>query len=566
MQTTPQERIDDLTERGWWSDTTLLTLFDAAVAQAPDSLALVDQFNREALDGQSAQRLSFSEVNESVDQLAAALYAQGIRKDDILVVQLPNIAELVVLYLAIARLGAIISPVAMQYGPHELAGARDTLDPAAFISIARFGDKDYARDHGPVFRSPTRLLGFGNDLPGGFSRLALGAPSDNREAAGDYMAQLEHSANDVLTVCWTSGTTGQPKGVPRSHNMWMASARGAHDVADMQDGEAILNPFPMVNMAAIGGFLYPWLMRKSKLVLHHPLDLAVFLEQIQREGIGYTIAPPAVLNMLLKRSELLDAIDLSSLRAIGSGSAPLSEWMVREFQQSRGIPILNIFGSNEGICLASDPYDLPDPEDRARFFPRFGVKGLDWRNRTAAEIQSRLIDLQTGEEITEPGASGELEIWGSTVFDGYWNSPNANAEVFREDGFFRTGDVFEIEGEGTPPRFYKFVGRCKDIILRGGYNISPDEIDNLLAGHPDIAEIAVLGYPDDILGERVGAVVVPKPGKAVELEDLTGFLREAGLATFKLPEAIRTTDALPRNAMGKVLRRELVVLFESESS
>ena len=152
------------------------------------------------------------------------------------------------------------------------------------------------------------------------------------------------------------------------------------------------------------------------------------------------------------------------------------------------------------------------------------------------------------------------------MFDGYWNSPNANAEVFREDGFFRTGDVFEIEGEGTPPRFYKFVGRCKDIILRGGYNISPDEIDNLLAGHPDIAEIAVLGYPDNILGERVGAVVVPKPGKAVELEDLTGFLREAGLATFKLPEAIRTTDALPRNAMGKVLRRELVVLFESESS
>ena len=153
------------------------------------------------------------------------------------------------------------------------------------------------------------------------------------------------------------------------------------------------------------------------------------------------------------------------------------------------------------------------------------------------------------------------------MFDGYWKSPEANAEVFTEDGYFRTGDVFEIvkDAEGEP-RFYKFVGRCKDIIIRGGVNISPDEIDNLLAGHPKVAEAAVVGYPDDVMGERVGAVVVPKPGEVPVLADLTDFLRSKGLAVFKLPEQLRIVGEIPHNAVGKVLRRELVGLFADSAS
>jgi acyl-CoA synthetase (AMP-forming)/AMP-acid ligase II len=268
--------------------------------------------------------------------------------------------------------------------------------------------------------------------------------------------------------------------------------------------------------------------------------------------------------MLLKQRELLDSIDLSGLRSIGSGSAPLSEWMVAGFQERYGIGILNIFGSNEGACLCSGLDDLPDPGDRAQFFPRFGVEEFAWSNRISERIRTRLVDLQTGDVVTGAGQQGELEIWGASVFDGYYKSPEANDEVFTKDGFFKTGDVFEIAGDGDTARFYKFVGRCKDIIVRGGVNISPDEVDNLLAGHPKVAEVAVVGYDDEIMGERIGAVVVPKSGENVTLEELTGFLREHGLAVFKLPEQLRCVDALPHNATGKVLRRELKVLFAPE--
>ncbi|MGI9247559.1 MAG: class I adenylate-forming enzyme family protein, partial [Woeseiaceae bacterium] len=313
-------------------------------------------------------------------------------------------------------------------------------------------------------------------------------------------------------------------------------------------------------------FLYCWLMRACTLVLHHPFDMQVFLKQIQDEKIASTIAPPAVLTMLLKKREILESVDISSLRCIGSGSAPLSEFMVAGFGEDYGIQILNIFGSNEGICLASGPKELPDYAERAQFFPRFGVDGLEWANRTGNNMKTRLVSLESGEEVTEIGKQGELEIWGSTVFDGYYKSPEANAEVFSADGYFRTGDVFEIPGEGEQSKFYKYVGRCKDIIVRGGVNISPDEIDNELAAHPKVAEVCVVGVDDEIMGERIGAAIVPKPGETVTLEDLTGFLKEKGMAVFKLPEKLLCVDELPYNATGKIQRRDVKELFDKELS
>ena len=567
MRTTPDDRIEEFTSCGWWGERTLTTLFDAAVKSSPDHLALVDQFNRADFSDGTAQRLSFAELDAIVDNVSAVFYDNGLRQDDFVVVQLPNIAELPVIYLALAKLGVIVSPVPVQYGTFELSKSAELLNPKAFISTSNFKGQNLASEHRDAFPNECTIFNFGDDLPDGAVALSLTTDEQTENAEwARYTTEIEISANDIFTICWTSGTTGQPKGVPRSHNLWIASATAAHDVAEMRDGEALLNPFPMVNMAAISGFLYPWLMRASTLILHHPLDLAVFLKQIEDEKVGYTIAPPALLNMLLKNREMLDAIDLSSLRCIGSGGAPLSEWMVAGFQNDYGIGILNIFGSNEGMCLASSMQDLPNPSDRAQYFPRFGVEGFDWSNRAGNRIKTRLVDLQTGEVVSKAGHKGELELWGSTVFDGYWKSPEANAEVFTEDGYFRTGDVFEVAGEGDESKFYKFVGRCKDIIVRGGVNISPDEIDNLLAGHPKVAEVAVVGYDDELMGEKVGAVIVNKPGENVTLKELTDFLREQGLAVFKLPEQLRCIDEIPHNAVGKVLRSELKPLFDNVSS
>jgi acyl-CoA synthetase (AMP-forming)/AMP-acid ligase II len=172
-------------------------------------------------------------------------------------------------------------------------------------------------------------------------------------------------------------------------------------------------------------------------------------------------------------------------------------------------------------------------------------------------ISTRLVDIETEEDISEPGRPGELRFQGAATFGGYWQNPGTTANAFDAQGYYRTGDLFEIAGEDQPPRFYRFVGRCKDIIVRGGVNISPAEIDDLLAGHPLVKEAAVVGVPDERLGERMCAAVVPVDGAAPTLADVAGWLEEQGLARFKLPEAMVTVDALPRNAMNKVSRRDL---------
>ena len=453
--------------------------------------------------------------------------------------------------------------MAVQYGPFELRKAGQLVEPAAFISLSNFKGTNLAREHGAVFSDTSKIFCFGHQPPEGSIPLALntGKPAGNSEYQ-TYVEGLNLDANDIFTICWTSGTTGQPKGVPRSHNMWIASATASMECAELQDNELILNPFPMINMAAIGGFLYCWLMRSCTIVLHHPFDMSVFLKQIQDEKIAYTIAPPALLTMLLNKREILDSFDLSKLRRIGSGSAPLSEFMVAGFGQDYGIDILNIFGSNEGICLTSGALDVPDYAERAHFFPRFGVDGLGWRGRTNDFIKTRLVDTKTGEVVTESGSEGELEIWGATVFDGYYKSPEANTEVFSADGYFRTGDVFELTGDGEVPRFYKYVGRCKDIIVRGGVNISPSEIDNELTAHPKVADVCVVGIEDDVMGERIAVAVVPKPNETIVLEDLTSFLKEKGMAVFKLPEKLLCVDSLPYNATGKIQRRDVTGLFD----
>ena len=467
--------------------------------------------------------------------------------------------------VVLARLGAIVSPVPVQYGPHELKKIQSELSARAFLSLGFLKGRDLLAEHADAF--PGCLL-YGLASPSAADAIDIGAYTPGtaqRDAWLDHRQAFAPDANDIFTICWTSGTTGTPKGVPRSTNHWLAISRASGDLAGLRDGDALLNPFPMVNMGGLGGFFFNWLIYRATLVLHHPLDLELYLRQLQAEKINYTIAPPALLNMLLREERLLDEVDLTHLRAIGSGSAPLAPWMIRGYEDKHGIAILNNFGSNEGMCLGSGPRDVPDPALRGELFPRFGVAGYEWSNRAASTISTRLIDPETGARIDEPGIPGEILFKGPTIFDGYWKAPQANAEVFTQDGYFRTGDLFEIAGPADDPRYYRFVGRRKDIIVRGGMNVSPAELDTLLAGHPDLADAAVFGAPDPVLGERIAVAVVVKPGHRVVLEDIVAFLKEKGVAVFKLPEVLHVFPELPRNALEKVLRHELVAATMPDS-
>lgn len=555
MQLTPQARIDDFTAKGWWGDLTLDDWLQRNRREVPDRLALVDPMNRAELDGNPPRRFAWGELGTEVDRVAAALLGIGLAKDDILTYQLPNISETVVLALACSRIGVVISPVVMPYRAHELGYVVDTVKPKAIVTLAQFAGHDHAAMAQAT--GVEHVLIHGGDAPEGTIDFDAAIRAADPADAQAYHDARPISPGEVFTIFWTSGTEARPKGVPRDMNHWIVNGEMVSEAADIREGEVLLNPFPLVNIGSFG-LVTPWLMHRGTLVLHHPFDLKVYLAQIAAERVNYTIAAPAILNALLKTPGLMEACDLSSLRAIGSGSAPLSPWMIEGFAKDHGIEVCNIYGSNEGASLFSDARQVPDHHDRARYFPRMGVAGIDWPgSRANTMISTRLVDIDTEEDITEPGRPGELRFQGAATFGGYWQNPETTANAFDAQGYYRTGDLFEIAGDDQPPRFYRFVGRCKDIIVRGGVNISPAEIDDLLAGHPLVKEAAVVGVPDERLGERMCAAVVPVDGATPTLGDVAGWLEKQGLARFKLPEAMVTVDALPRNAMNKVSRRDL---------
>ncbi|MCG8442218.1 MAG: acyl--CoA ligase [Caulobacterales bacterium] len=576
MRTTPVETIRLYEERGWWGDRTFMDVFDEAVAEAPDAAALVDPPNRESFVAGAPRRLTFREVSDHADALALILRSHGVGVGDRVLVQLPNIAELPIAYLALGRLGAIVSPVAMQYGAFELDAIVKALDASAVITVGRFQDKDFLADRVEAYREPLMVFAFDDGGREGVVPVSLEAPSAAPATSG-WMTRLlgggraptpdrpDVSPYDVFTICWTSGTTGTPKGVPRHHNHWFAQTLAVEDATPIEAGEAMLNPFPLINMAALSGFFFMWPMKRARLVLHHPFDLPVFLQQMAQEKIVYTIAPPAVLNMLVQRADLHEQLDFSHARYIASGSAPLAPAMVQGFKELFDVEIVNFFGSNEGVGLCGGPREVPDPALRATLFPRFGRPDLTWSNRFAGRCRTKLVDFGAGDaEITAPGQPGELLIDGPNVFDGYLGDDANNRDVFDTDGYFRSGDLFEIAGEGELSRYYRFVGRRKDLIIRGGMNISPAELDVALAGHPKIADCAVVSYADATMGEKVALVATPREGETLSLADVTSYLDSIGMAKFKWPERLVLAEALPRNPLNKVVRHELKAFLDAD--
>lgn len=546
MITSSVQRIADYRERGWWGDLTLHGMLRQHAQSNPDLLAVADQPNRQALTGDDPVRLSFSELNHASDNLASQLLKAGIKSGDAILVQLPNIAELVMAYLAASKIGVIISPAAVQYGAHELQHICATINPVAILTIEQFNGLPLAVSARQYLPESVGVLIFGEDITVDSSSYA-----EVQQQLAEYEKHYPTGADDILTICWTSGTTGTPKGVPRSHNMWFATSRCCMEAADYRLGDRFLNIFPMVNMGAVGAFLYPSMMVGCSIILHHPLDPALFLAQLQDEQITFTVAPPAVLNQLAKNEAMWNQFNFSQLRSIGSGSAPLAPWMIETFAEKYGKDVLNFYGSNEGISLFCTPQHGSDATQRATMFPRVGA-GIDsWDSEVNSMVFSKVVDVETGEEITETGRVGELLFDGATVFDGYLGTDNS--EVFTDDGFFRTGDLVELCGE--PPNFYQIAGRCKDIINRGGMKISPMEIDILLEGLPNSVEAAVCAYKDERLGEKICACVVSSPeAQAPTLEQIVQHLSDRGIAKFKLPERLEIFAALPRNPLGKVQR------------
>jgi len=558
-----QEKIQTYLASGDWGERTLGDLFLAAVRQHPQALAVADPPNMMQITGDTPQRWTWAQLLVHVGKLVALLHAQGLRKDDIVMVQMPNGVALQALYLACACSGIVVSPIAVQYRAHEIDHVRKTTGARTAIITSQIGSYQAAQAWGEYANAinttgthaSLRVLAYGSTIPPGIFALDAALAQTSALDAQALQAHMRHialSAHDVVTVCWTSGTESVPKGVPRNHNEWLLVGQAVIEAGDLQPGASMVIPFPFVNMAGISTCLITWLLLGAQLHHHHPFDLDVFLAQLRSQPTDYTVVAPAILAMLLKMPEKLDHVDLGRLRRIGSGGGPLADWLVTEFAEKFGIEIVNYFGSNEGAGMASTPQDIADHRQRARYFPRIGVAGFTWKQ--ARNVRTRLVDLDTEQDIHVPDKIGELRFDGPAIFSGYFNAPDLTRRAFDDQGYYRTGDLFEITGDRH--QFYRFVGRHKDIVVRAGMNISCEEVENLLLAHPRVREAALIGYPDAIMGERLCAVIAaqdPPPS----LQDLCDFLRAEGVAIFKWPERIIVVDALPRNPVGKVLKRTL---------
>ncbi|MHA3021814.1 class I adenylate-forming enzyme family protein [Mycobacterium sp. BMJ-28] len=544
-------------QRGWWRPETTLDLFDHHVRTRAHTRAVSDPPNLMTLAGIPTESLTWSELNARADDIAAKLFGAGVGPGDVVIVVLPNSVVLTATYLALWRIGAIASPLPMSYRRREIGRAAASSAAVALITVRAFNGRrtaDEACSIAAELMCLTMVFTFGEGFtPGCVSLDGPLADPAARQGVRSLCDELPRSSNDCITVCWTSGTEATPKGVPRCHGDWLAIAQVVQDGMNVGPQDVIMSLFPMVNMAGLATGLLPWLLGGAHLVQHHPLDVTLLLRQIRGYRVTHAAMAPAVMTMLTQHGSRPE-FDLSSLQKVGAGGAPLPVEMVRHWHNDLGIDVINFFGSNEGVCLLGTAEDIPDPQMRAQYLPNYATPARSWVSPVAQRTNIRLVGLEAGVPVTGVGARGELRIKGPTIFAGYL-AGTADTSPFDDDGYLRSGDVFEMCGAGG--EYLRFVDRAKEIVIRGGMNISPAEVEALLIEHPAVADVAIVGYPDDVLGEKCCAVVVAAGGQAPTLTQLVDYLREQQIASFKLPEMLVIVTELRRSPVGKLARREL---------
>lgn len=533
--------IQHYTDLGVYTNDTLYDHFMKNVTKEPDRICVVDPPNRKELSGFEPERLTYTEFARAVDAVAEGFVNLGVKKDDIIMVQLPNSWELAMLYLAISRSGAIITPAPVLWREAEMGYIAESTEARFFITVEEFNGFNHRamgesiRSNNPAMEKVMTLEEIRTMVKGPVTGILDEIPTD---------------PNDILSICWTSGTEALPKGCPLSHNNWAGTAL-LQNSAGIEPGDVMMTAGPLVNMGSIGTVLIPWMVLGGTLVLHHPFDPAAYMAQIMTEKPNYTLMVPALVNMIVKHPSV-DSFDLTSFRSITIGSAPPSLWIMEEFKRRWDIDIGNIWGQNEGTGFISAIDEVPDMATRATSFPHYGKPGVQWKSSISRYVVVKLLD-PNDRELTEVGEVGELVYKGPGLMGAYFNNPEVTERSFTQDGFFRTGDLFRIE-ENNMISFYE---RSKDIIIRGGYNISSQEIENHIMGHPKVQDAAVVGMPDDKLGERMCVYVVPAAKQTLDLDEIVDFLNEKGVARYKHPERLEIMEEIPRNPVGKILKRDL---------
>lgn len=533
----PTELAERYRAAGYWEDRSLASFFDEICQKYADRIALIV-----ATTGES---VTYAQVADRATKLAQGLLASGLQPGDTVVMQLPNVPEFVYLYLALQKAG--IRPV-MALPGHRYTEVSHFVKLGQAVGYAlprRLGDFDFlalARQlqaENPALR---HLLVLGedllSDLPDAVSLAHL------LNAADAETAQLPDVAINPLEPALfllSGGTTGVPKLIPRTHNDYIYNSKAAAAVNDIRPDDALLAILPLAHnfplaCPGIQGFL----LSGARVVLATSTQNKDILGAIERHKITHLELVPTLLIRLLNDADLTN-YDLSSLRVVNSGGQRLQPEIKRRAEELMpSCKVQEVFGMAEGL-LCFVRLDDPDTE-------RYETVGRP----VSPGDEIRLVD-EEGQEVPE-GATGELLVRGPYTLHGYYRAAEHNARTFTPDGFYRTGDLMRRLPSGN----YSVEGRKKDLINRGGEKISAEEIENIMLAHPAVLNVACVPMPDALLGERVCAVVVLKPGASLTLEELTSFMSQKGIAKFKLPERLEVRDELPLSKVGKVAKNVLV--------
>jgi cyclohexanecarboxylate-CoA ligase len=522
-------------EQGHWRDRTINDYLDACVAACPDKLAL----SAYRSDTGEITRLTYRELARRADRIAVGLARLGVGRDDVVACQLPNWWQFTLVYLACSRIGAVMNPLMHIFRERELGFMLRHAEAKVFIAPRQFRGFDFEQMARGLQRGLPQLQqlvivdGTGADS---FEQLLAGPAWEDEPDAPGILRAHRPGGDDITQLIYTSGTTGEPKGVMHSANTLISNivpyaerlGLGAHDV--------VLMASPMAHQT---GFMYGLVMPvvlQASVVLMDVWDPQKAVEVIGAERCSFSMASTPFLADLT-RAVAQGGQPVPTLRTFLCAGAPIPGPLVEQARSTLGTKIVSAWGMTEnGAVTLTRPQD---DDERA-----FTTDGLPL---PGAEV--KVVD--DGGDLLPAGEPGRLLVRSSSNFGGYLKRPQWNATD--AEGWFDTGDLARLDAQG----YIRITGRSKDVIIRGGENIPVVEIESLLYRHPAVSMAAIVAYPDERLGERACAVVVPKPGQLVDMAQLVEFLKQQKVALQYIPEKLLVLDAMPTTPSGKIQKFRL---------
>jgi fatty-acyl-CoA synthase len=472
-------------------------------------------------------RLNFSQMNERANRLAHAMKKLGIKRGDHVALLALNDPEFFDMFFGLGKIGAVLVPLNYRLAGPELQYILQDSGAGVFV----FGKEYHEVVDGFRKDIPAKKLISLDEQPPewaeSYSKLVGAQPDDEPE--------IEGGDHDTLTILYTSGTTGRPKGAMLSHLNYFWTSVTMAVTLEEPPGETVLIALPLFHIGALGGLPY-FIHRGARSVLLRTFDPKRFLELIQEENVtGFGTVP--VMLTFLKLVPDFEKYDFSSVRIILVYAAPVPVSLIEEYGEA-GIEVRQLYGLTE----CTGPATVINPENA---ISRAGSCGLPFFH-----TDIRLVD-DKGQEVTGPDALGEVVIRADNVMKGYWNRPEETAKTIR-DGWLYTGDIARRDKDG----FYYIFDRKKDMIISGGENIYPAELEDIILNHPHVADVGIIGFPHETWGEAVKAIVVCQQGESLTEEGFITWCKDR-MGKFKIPRQVVFVESIPRTPTGKILKRIL---------